>query len=183
MTLEMAHEAVFIDRDGTICEEVDFLDDISKLKLIKGSTEAIRMINHSGMKAVVITNQSGVGRGLFTEDFVKEIHETLKGIIRKEGAFLDGIYYCPHLPDSGCQCRKPETGMLNIAAKDMAIDLKRSYVIGDKAIDIELAHKVGAKSVMVKTGYGESELCRLSISPDYVAGNILEAVKWILKDK
>ena len=104
-------------------------------------------------------------------------------MLESKGAFLDGIYYCPHLPETGCSCRKPETGMLNIAAKDMKIDLKRSYVVGDKAIDIELADRACAKGVMVKTGYGENELCKLSIAPYYVAGDILEAVKWILRDK
>jgi len=183
MALTMDQEAIFMDRDGTICEEVNFLNDLSKLKLIKGSAEAIRMINQSGMKAVVVTNQSGIGRGLFTEGFVNNVHKRLKKMLESKGAFLDGIYYCPHLPETGCSCRKPETGMLNIAAKDMKIDLKRSYVVGDKAIDIELADRACAKGVMVKTGYGENELCKLSIAPYYVAGDILEAVKWILRDK
>ncbi len=196
----MPHGAIFMDRDGTICEEVGFLDDLSKLRLINGSAEAIRMINKSGMKAVVVSNQSGVGRGLFTENFVNNVHKKLKEILRKENAFLDGIYYCPHLPDAGCTCRKPETGMIKRALDDMDIDLKKSYMIGDKAIDIEFAHRAGAKGVMVRTGYGSRESksrepevkgernlldprpSTIDSRPCYVADNLLEAVKWILKD-
>ena len=185
----MSNMAVFMDRDGTICEEVGFLDDLSKLRLINGSAEAIRMINKSRMKAVVVSNQSGVGRGIFTEDFVKNVHENLKEILRKEDAFLDGIYYCPHLPEAGCKCRKPETGMMQRASEDLDIDLAKSYMVGDKAIDIEFAHKAGAKGVMVRTGYGMEELnkftvhsSQFTVKPDYVADNLLEAVKWILKD-
>lgn len=201
----MSYIAVFMDRDGTICEEIGFLSDLSKLRLIEGSAEAIRMINATGMKVVVVTNQSGVGRGLFTEDFVDKVHEELRKMLEKEGAFLDGVYYCPHLPDAGCLCRKPESGMLQMASKDMDIDLKRSYMVGDKAIDIELAHKAGAKGVMVRTGYGEEELNKftvhpglapqsgagsslpaesgITVTPDYLAENLLDAVKWIVKDK
>ncbi len=186
----MSYEAVFIDRDGTICEEVDYLDDLSKLRLIDGSAEAIRIINHSGMKAVVITNQSGVGRGLFTEEFVDRVHEKLRKILERKGAFLDGIYYCPHLPDAGCLCRKPEQGMLRKASEDMGIDFTKSYMVGDKAIDIEFARRAGAKGVMVRTGYGEEELnkftvhsSQFTVKPDYVADNLLDAVRWILIDK
>ncbi len=197
----MSYKAVFMDRDGTICEEVYFLSDLSKLRLIEGSVEAIRMINASGMKAVVVTNQSGVGRGLFTEDFLHKVHERLREVLEREGAFLDGIYYCPHHPEDGCLCRKPEIGMLQGASRDMDIDLTGSYVIGDKAKDIEFAHRAGAKGVMVRTGYGsresksrESEVngernlldprpSNIDYRPCYVADNLLEAVKWILKDK
>lgn len=183
----MSYIAVFMDRDGTICEEVGFLNDLSKLRLIEGSAEAIKLINHSGMKAVVVTNQSGVGRGFFTEDFVNNVHEKLKEFLRKEGAFLDGIYYCPHLPDVGCRCRKPETGMMQRASEELDIDLKKSYVIGDKAIDIEFAHRAGAKGVMVKTGYGGKEFrvqsSEFRTAPDYVADNLLDAVRWILEDR
>lgn len=179
----MSYEALFMDRDGTICEEVEFLDDLSKLRLIDGSAKAIEMINKSGMKAVVVTNQSGVGRGLFTEDFLNRVHEELRKLLEKEGAFLDGIYYCPHLPDDRCLCRKPEQGMLRKASEDMGIDFTKSYMVGDKAIDIEFAHKAGAKGIMVRTGYGEEEIMKCLSTPDYIAENLLDAVRWILKDR
>ena len=179
----MSYEAVFIDRDGTICEEVEFLDDLSKLRLIDGSAKAIEIINKSGMKSVVVTNQSGVGRGFFTEDFVKKVHEKMEGMLKKEGAFLDGIYYCPHLPEDNCNCRKPNMGMLKKASDEMDIDLKRSYMVGDKAIDIEFACRAGVKGVLVRTGYGEEEIMKCLSTPDYIAENLLDAVSWILKDR
>ena len=189
--------AVFLDRDGTINEEVGYLDSIGKLKLFANTAEAIKMINESGMKAVVITNQSGIARGYFSEEFVETVHARIQKILKAKGAFIDAFYYCPHHPTEGsgiyqqsCACRKPEAGLLIAAAQNMDIDLTRSYVVGDMVKDIQVASKVGAKGLLVKTGYGENtirkdfaagsaETCR----PCYIAEDILDAVKWIMNDR
>jgi D-glycero-D-manno-heptose 1,7-bisphosphate phosphatase len=189
--------AVFLDRDGTINEEVGYLDNIDKLKLFANAAEAIRLINESGMKAVVITNQSGVAKGYFTEEFVRKVHKLIQEMLQKRGAFIDEFYYCPHHHTEGvgaylqsCACRKPEAGMLIQASKELAIDLRHSYTVGDMLKDIQVARAVGAKGILVKTGYGidtiekdltsdSSKICQ----PSYIAEDILEAVKWIMKDQ
>jgi D,D-heptose 1,7-bisphosphate phosphatase len=189
--------AVFLDRDGTINEEVGYLDSIDKLNLFAYTSEAIRLINESGMKAVVMTNQSGVAKGYFTEEFVRTVHERIQEMLRERGAFIDAFYYCPHHQTEGvgvylqsCACRKPEAGMLVQASKDLDIDLRRSYTVGDMLKDIQVAHTVGAKGILVKTGYGlntiekdltsdSSEICQ----PSYIAEDILDAVKWIINDR
>jgi D,D-heptose 1,7-bisphosphate phosphatase len=189
--------AVFLDRDGTINEEVGYLDSLDKLKIIPGAYEAIRLINESGMKVVVISNQAGVARGLFTEDFVKITHEHLQIALRQEGAYIDKFYYCPHHPNEGiepyrqvCNCRKPATGMLLQAARDLNIDLIRSYLVGDRFNDMEAGKKIGVRGILVKTGFGQGLLqddgpdeATPENKPDFIAADILEAVRWILKDR
>ncbi len=190
------HTAVFLDRDGTINEEVGYLDSIDKLKLFANTAEAVKMINQGGMKAVVITNQSGVARGYFREELVRKVHTRIQKILKTKGAFIDAFYYCPHHPEGigtyqqACACRKPEAGLLMTAARDLDIDLTRSYVVGDMVKDIQVASKVGAKGLLVKTGYGlntirtdlthgTAETCQ----PCYIAEDILDAVKWIMDDR
>jgi D-glycero-D-manno-heptose 1,7-bisphosphate phosphatase len=136
--------AVFLDRDGTINEEVGYLDRIEKLRLLPGAAAAIRRINQSGMKTVVVTNQSGIARGLFDEAFVALVHAHLQEMLRAEGALIDAFYFCPHHPTGGrgaylkiCGCRKPAPGMLLLAAEELRIDPTRSYMIGDTLKDIE----------------------------------------------
>lgn len=189
--------AVFLDRDGTINEEVGYLDSMDKLKLFANAAEAIRLINKSGMKAVVITNQSGIARGYFTEEFVRKVHASIQKTLREKGAFIDAFYYCPHHHTEGigtyrqtCTCRKPEAGMLTTASDEMNIDLARSYAVGDMLKDIQAAGKVGAKGILVKTGYGvntiEKDLLSESagnMQPHYIAEDILDAVKWIMNDR
>lgn len=189
--------AVFLDRDGTINEEVGYVDNLDKLKIIPAAYEAIRLINESGMKAVVISNQAGVARGLFTEDFVKITNEHLQTALRQKGAYIDNFYYCPHHPTEGiepyrqeCTCRKPAPGMLLQAAQDLNIDLTRSYFIGDRFRDMEAGKKVGVRGILVKTGYGQDLLQddgpdreTAEAKPDFIAEDILEAVQWILKGR
>lgn len=186
--------AVFLDRDGTISEEVDYLDNPDMLRLIPRAAEAIRLINESGLLAVVVTNQSGVARGYFTEPVLKDVHNRMELLLKAEGAHVDKIYYCPHHPEVGlpeylldCECRKPMTGMIDAAAKDLNIDVSCSYVVGDKIIDIELANKAGARGILVMTGYGREELKSLNnerkVWPDHIADDLYEAVKWILSQK
>ena len=180
--------AVFLDRDGTINEEVGYLSRIEQLELFPATFEAIQMINESGMKAVVVTNQSGVARGFFDEGFVNAVHAKINEMLREKGAFIDRFYYCPHHPTKGngvyktdCDCRKPEPGMLLKAAEEMDIDLSRSYMVGDMPKDIQAAMRVGVKGVIVRTGYGENVTS--AGSPVYIARDILDAVNWIMKDQ
>ncbi|HQL91557.1 MAG TPA: HAD family hydrolase [Syntrophales bacterium] len=182
------HAAVFLDRDGTINEEVSFLSRMEQLKLFPQTPEAIRLVNAAGMKAVVVTNQSGIARGYFTEAFVRSVHERINELLRAGGARIDGFYVCPHHPVYGngiykqdCGCRKPKPGLLLQAAAEMNIDLTRSYMVGDMLKDIEAGKRAGAKGVLVRTGYGLN-IVRTDM-PSYIAEDVLEAVQWILKDR
>lgn len=175
--------AVFLDRDGTINEDVGYLNSPAELKLIHGAAQAIRQINEHQLKAVILTNQSGVARGYYSEERLKEIHQCLEQVLAKEDARLDGIYYCAHHPDEGCDCRKPSVGMLEAACRDLSLDLSHSYVVGDKLTDIQLARNAGAKGVLVLTGRGQDQVAELDPSlPAFVAKDLFEAVQWILED-
>lgn len=187
-------KAVFLDRDGTISEEVEYLDNADMLRLLPRTAEAIKLINGSRLLAVVVTNQSGVARGYFSELVLKDVHDRMEILLKAEGAHLDGIYYCPHHPKVGlpeyvmdCACRKPNTGMIKSASKELKIEVGDSYVIGDKIIDIELAHKAGAKGILVMTGYGREELKALNkerkVWPDHIADDLYDAVKWIQRQE
>jgi len=178
--------AVFFDRDGTINKEVGYLADLDQLVLYPEAARAIRTVNESGMKAVVVTNQSGVARGYFDEAFVLTVHRRMAELLLADGARIDGFYYCPHHPDEGlgeyrkdCFCRKPKPGMLFAAARDMSIDLKRSYMVGDMMKDVEAAENAGARGILVKTGYGGGRVSSTA-KPVYVASDILDAVMWIM---
>jgi len=172
---------VFLDRDGTIIQERGYLSDPAAIELIPGAARAIRLINRLGLPAVVVSNQSGVGRGYFPASTVEEIDRRLRLLLEQEGAFLDGIYFCPHLPDAGCPCRKPEPGMLQRAAEELRIDLPSSYMAGDKAADIEAIHRVGGKGILVLTGYGRAEQeDKGETLSDFVAQDLLEAAYWIM---
>jgi D-glycero-D-manno-heptose 1,7-bisphosphate phosphatase len=177
---------VFVDRDGTITEEVGYLNHISRFRLLLGAAEAIRRLNEAAIPVVVVTNQSGVGRGYFPEELVREVHERMIVELRAKGARLDGVYYCPHVTADGCACRKPNTGMLDQAASVLGLDLKRSFVVGDREGDIALAVRAGARGVLVRTGYGEGELAwnakNWPQQPDFVASDLAEAAGWILKE-
>lgn len=189
----MTSRAVFLDRDGTINEEVGYVNHIDRLILLPRVAQAIRLLNETGFKAIVITNQAGVARGYFRESLVHEIHRKIQESLAKEGAHLDGIYYCPHHPDVGsppyrqkCRCRKPDTGMVEEAVKQFQIDCSKSYMVGDRGSDIEFAHKIGAKGVLVLTGYGKGEWEHFGSGwkeqPDHVAQDLYGAVQWILQD-
>ncbi|MDD5712981.1 MAG: D-glycero-beta-D-manno-heptose 1,7-bisphosphate 7-phosphatase [Smithellaceae bacterium] len=178
--------AIFLDRDGTINEEVGYLDDLSLLKLIDGAAEAIRLINESGMLAVVITNQSGVARGRFSEEFLQTVHAKLASELAAQGARIDAFYYCPHHPTEGkgkhvrvCGCRKPAPGMLFQAATDLDIDLGSSFMVGDTLKDIAMARLAGVKAILVHTGYGKEQEAG-EVKPDHVASDLLAAVLWIM---
>lgn len=176
----MKMDAVFLDRDGTINIDTGYLSDPQQLRLIDGAATAIKQLNEAGIKVIVVSNQSGVGRGVFTNADAVKVNERLVELLAASGARLDAIYYCPHLPDDGCQCRKPATGLVSDAGRQHAIDIKRSCVIGDKASDIGLGRNLGVKSILVLTGVGKEEQSKLSPPPDYVAQDLADAVSWIL---
>lgn len=181
--------ALFLDRDGTINEEVDFLTSPAELTLIPRAAEAIRRANELGFRVIVISNQSGVARGILSEQQVQEVHDALRRILGEHGALLDAIYYCPHHPEIGdapyrreCDCRKPKPGMLRRAEREFGIDLQRSYVVGDRMIDMQAAESVGAAAILVRTGYGEAELelCRRQNIPlAFVAEDLFAALQHI----
>ncbi len=169
-----------------------YVNHIERFHLLPRVGQAIRLLNQHGWKAVVITNQSGVARGYFPESLIHEIHQKMEGLLKREGAHLDRIYYCPHHPDVGtppyrqkCRCRKPATGLIEEAVKELDIDTSLSYMIGDRGMDIEFGHQVGTKAILVLTGYGKGEWeyfrTEWKVKPDYVAEDLFGAVHWILR--
>ncbi len=187
----MPNRCVFLDRDGTINEEVNYLSHPKQLRLIAGAAAAIKLLNQAEFKVVVVTNQAGIARGYFTEQTVREIHQALERMLGEQGAAVDAIYYCPHHPAAGigvyrqeCNCRKPNPGMLERAARELNIDLGESFVVGDKISDLEAGLAVGCRNILVQTGYGlesTNEFSGAAWRPEYVADNLLEAARWILK--
>ncbi len=175
--------AVFLDRDGTINEDTGYIDSPERLSIIAGVSPAIKRLNSKGFKVIIITNQSGIARGYFSKDALDAINKRLLEVLKKQGAHLDGIYYCPHHPDDNCECRKPKTGMLEKAKEDLHIDFNQSYVVGDKVSDVEIARNIGGKGILVLTGSGKDEKEKLIHQPAYIADDLKDAVEWIIKDK
>lgn len=186
--------AIFLDRDGTLCEEVGYVNHLDRVRLFPWSREAIRKLNQAGLPVIVVTNQSGVGRGYFSEDLVKQANVKIAMELATGDARLEAFYYCPHHPTAvieeyrkDCRCRKPSPGMLEEAAKRFGLDLRSSYVIGDSYRDVQLAFNGGARSVLLMTGYGKGEYEHHRKSwprmPDMIAENLLEAVDKILNGR
>lgn len=153
----MPRSAVFLDRDGTIIEEVNYLARPEQVKLLPGAAEAIREWNAAGVLVIVVTNQAGVARGYFPESRIAEVHARLDALLAECGARIDAYYYCPHGPDDGCECRKPRPGMLLVAAREHDIDLARAWVIGDKVSDADAGRAAGCRAVLVRTGHALPE--------------------------
>jgi D-glycero-D-manno-heptose 1,7-bisphosphate phosphatase len=190
----MKRPAVFIDRDGTISEEVGYVNHPSRFRVFPFAAEAIRILNDAGWLAIVITNQAGVARGYFAEDVIHKIHDQLTRELEHESARLDAIYYCAHHPSVGdppyrldCDCRKPKPGLIQQAAKDFEIDLAASWMAGDRYSDVELARNAGLRCAFVLSGYGRGEWeyqsDRWGHRPDLVCENLLEAVKSIVQPR
>lgn len=173
----MKKPAVFLDRDGTVCEESNYLSNAEDLSVFPFASEAIRLLKENGFLAILITNQSGIGRNFFDEKTLEQIHEKLQSELEEN---LDAIYFCPHVSEDACGCRKPKTQMIEQAAADFDIDLSQSWMIGDKAIDAETGFNAGIKTALVFTGYGQTEIEKLEKKPDLIAKNLLEAVKEII---
>ena len=183
--------AVFLDRDGTINEQMGYINHISRFHLLPGVGEAIRILNEHYLPVVVVTNQSGLARGYFPESLLDEVHQEMTGMLAFEGAHIDGLYVCPHHPEAkekrfrvDCKCRKPKTGLLEQAAADLHLDLKRSFVVGDRWSDLRCGAAVGATTILVLTGYGRGDASYIGpgqvVQPDYIAEDLGAAVRWIL---
>jgi D-glycero-D-manno-heptose 1,7-bisphosphate phosphatase len=170
---------VLLDRDGTINEDCNYLSDPEQVRLLPGTGAALRELQDMGLGLAVITNQSGIGRGYFDESRLQSIHRRLIELLAAEGIRLDGLYFCPHKPDDDCSCRKPQTGLAERAAAELSFDLRTSFVIGDKRSDIELGRSIGATTLLVSTGYGNERRIELEAHPDYVAGDLQNAVRII----
>ena len=187
----MKKPAIFIDRDGTVNEQMGYINHLDRFRILPGVPEAIKLINKNNFLAIIVTNQSGIARGYFPISLVYDIHSYLKESVARYGAYIDGIFFCPHYPrgkvseyTKECGCRKPGTGLINQACESFDIDMSRSYVIGDHYTDLELANRCNIKGIMVKTGYGLGEVSyivpQMSKGPDYIAEDLLDAVKWII---
>jgi D-glycero-D-manno-heptose 1,7-bisphosphate phosphatase len=168
--------AVFLDRDGTIIKDADYLKEVDQLEVFEFTVEALRLLKAKGYLLIVLTNQSGIARGFFDEEQMRSVNNALQE--RLDGS-IDAIYFCPHGPDDACDCRKPKIGMIKQAANEFSIDLANSWIIGDKKSDIETGFNAGIATALVLTGYGESELATLNRMPELVAGDLLEAARQI----
>ncbi|MEO0261410.1 MAG: HAD family hydrolase [candidate division WOR-3 bacterium] len=167
-------KAIFLDRDGTIIKNVPYLNDPEKIEFLPYVIESLKILISNGFTLFIVTNQSGISRGLIKLKELEKIHKRIKEILKKEGIKIKDIVYCPHLPEENCNCRKPKTGLIEVLLKKYKIDLKKSYLIGDKDEDILLAKNIGIKSVSVSD--------KINVKPDFIAKNFKEAVLWIIKD-
>lgn len=191
LSLRTPSPAIFLDRDGVINEEVSYISDPEQVVLIEGSAEALRLLNRSHFRTVIITNQPVVARGEASEEDLQRVHNRLDTLLGADGAYVDALYFCPHHPDKGfegeradlkfvCDCRKPERGMIDQAAEELNIDIANSWYIGDMTTDIELARRCGMRSVLVETGFGGRD-AKFDVSPDHTAASLREAVSYILQ--
>jgi D-glycero-D-manno-heptose 1,7-bisphosphate phosphatase len=167
-----ARRFVLLDRDGTIIIEREYLSDPQQVELVPGASETLRRLRQIGLGLAVITNQSGVGRGYCDAGRVALVHERMCALLAAEGAHLDGIYVCPHTPEDGCSCRKPNPGLAEMAAKDLGFDLGAVFVIGDKRSDIEMGQRLGATTILVRTGYGAEVAGSRTVSPDFIVNDL-----------
>ena len=182
--------AVFLDRDGTLIEERNYLSSITEISILEGASEAITRLNNADFAVVLATNQSAVGRGLLSLENLNSIHKELRHRLKTQGAQIDGVFFCPHHPTeatrayrSNCTCRKPKPGMLEKAARQLTLDLRKSFMIGDTLSDIKTGHAAGCRSILVKTGKGQQEILRIKNGlepPDFIAENLAKAVDWLL---
>lgn len=185
--------AIFLDRDGTITEEVGYINHIDRAQMFPWAPKAIRMLKAAGLPVIVVTNQSGVGRGYFTDELVAQVHRKIQDELAAENTEVDAFYYCPHHPNAvrevyrqNCRCRKPATGMADEAAEQFDIDLSASYVVGDTYRDMQLGFNLGARTILLMTGYGRGEYeyhrGGWTRMPDLIAENLLQAAELVLQE-
>jgi D-glycero-D-manno-heptose 1,7-bisphosphate phosphatase len=181
---EPLRPAVFLDRDGTISEEMGYVNHIDRFQIFPFAAEAILHLNQAEIPVIVITNQSGVARKIFPEAMVHDVHKKMVAELAKGGAWIDAIYFCPHRKEDACDCRKPNPGLLQRAAREHSIDLSASWVVGDRYADLEMAHKAGARGMLVMTGYGRGEYESYRTTwprqPEALARDLKDAVRQIL---
>ncbi len=179
-------KAVFLDRDGTICEEMGYVNHIDRLQIFPYAAEAIRQLNQREIPVIVVTNQSGIARNIFPESLVQQVHKKMISVLAAGGAWIDGIYFCPHMKADDCDCCKPKTGLLDRAAREQMLDLPSSWVVGDRYADVEMAHAAGGRGILVMSGYGRGEYelhhDQWPRQPDALADTLTEAVRRILND-
>jgi len=180
----MGNRAVFIDRDGTINVNFGYIDNPGDFKIYPMVKEGIKLLKDKGFKIVVITNQSGIARGYFSEETLEKIHEKMKKEISEENNIIDAIYYCPHHPDENCNCRKPNSGLIEKAIIDLNIDLEKSFIIGDRMLDVEAGHRKNCKTVLVPENKEKVniEMEESDIEPDYVCDDFYSGVEWIIEN-
>lgn len=186
----MSKPCVFLDRDGTINEQMGYVNHVDRFVMLPRAAEAIARLNEAGILAVVVSNQAGVARGYFPYELVAEVHEKMHAALGEAGAHLDGVYFCPHHRQGkvapyavDCDCRKPRPGLVEQALAELDVDMSRSYMVGDRFGDVALGRRLGLRAVMVRTGYGKGELAHLDGDrPDFVADDLWHAVSWILED-
>jgi len=176
MTNEL-QKAVFLDRDGTLIEEVDFLSRVEDMRLFASTAAALTRLHLAGFKLFVVTNQSGIARGYFGEADVHAIHDRLQADL---GGMISGFQFCPHMPNAGCRCRKPNIGMIEASVGPSVLDIENSWMIGDKLLDIETGFNAGLRTALVRTGYGSKAADSLERRPDVIADDIGAAVDFIL---
>ncbi|MDR2399142.1 MAG: D-glycero-beta-D-manno-heptose 1,7-bisphosphate 7-phosphatase [Endomicrobium sp.] len=177
--------ATFLDRDGTVIFDKNYLSSPEQVKLYSYTADSINKLHTAGFKVIIVTNQSGVARGVFTEEDLQKIHEKFVSLLKKANAKVDAIYYCPHIDEDSCDCRKPKPGMVLKAAKDFNIDLKKSYTIGDTIRDYLLGYNSGGKGILVLTGHGKKQQAKIAqekIKPMAVCKTLKEAVSLIIKN-
>ena len=183
--MKMGNKAVFIDRDGTINIDGPYLDNPDRFEMYPGVGEGIKKLKDDGFKIIVMTNQSGIARGYFTEEVLMSIHKTMAIKFDAFDVKLDGVYYCPHHPDDNCNCRKPNTGLFENAIEEHDIDVNQSYMIGDKILDVCAGQKIGVKTILIPEAHARDEFLSTKnewkCHPDYVADDFVDAVEWILK--
>lgn len=193
MTKTNKRPVVFLDRDGTLNKEIGYIHNLDDLILIDGASEAIRRLNQARVAAVLVTNQTGAARGFYAESHILDLNQRLSNLLQDDNAYLDAIYYCPHLADApvaefscDCNCRKPKTEMVERAfAEHPDFDRQAAYVVGDKSTDVELAVNCQAKGILVETGYGQQVIegsYQWPVKPNFQAASIVDAVDWILAD-
>jgi D-glycero-D-manno-heptose 1,7-bisphosphate phosphatase len=177
--------AVFLDRDGTIGEEMGYVNHIDRFEVFPFAAAAIRQLNMAKIPVIVVTNQSGVARNIFPESLVHEVHKKMVAELAAGGAWIDGVYFCPHKSEDTCECRKPLPGLLHRAASEHELDLAASWVVGDRYADLEMGYAAGGRGILVMTGYGRGEYelhhAGWPRQPDAVAGNLRDAVSHILQ--
>jgi D-glycero-D-manno-heptose 1,7-bisphosphate phosphatase len=182
--------AVFLDRDGTLIEERGYLDRLDLLELYSFTADALRLLNRAGYFTVVVTNQGGIGRGIIDEPFLRQVHETVDARLAAGNSRIDRYYFCPHHPQAvipelrvKCSCRKPASGMIEQACRELSLDAQRSFTIGDRRLDVAAGRDAGTRTILVRTGHGahEEAMPPGDAHPDAILNNLMEAVGWILR--
>lgn len=173
-------KAIFLDRDGTLIEEVNYLHRVEDLIFFDYTDEAVKLLKEQGFLIIITTNQSGIGRKIYSENDMHSIHDAIQSNLTEK---IDAFYFCPHLPNAGCSCRKPSLGMIEKACEDFDIDMENSWMIGDKVLDVELGFNANIKTALVLTGYGEKHVSELDKQPNVIAKTLIEAVNLIVDKK